>query len=285
MNEIKAISLDNFESIKHIDENGVEFWYARELMGVLNYTKWGNFIRVIEKAMMSVQSTNIEVSYHFADVGKTIEMPKNATKTIVDYKLTRYACYLIVQNGDPRKKEIALGQQYFAVQTRKQEILEENLENLSEDERRLFFRKQTKEHNKRLFKTAHEYSNVNNYGKFNNSGYQGLYGGETASSIKKRKKIKEKEEILDYMNPTELAANFFRITQTDERLKKGDIKTEDEACKKHFEIGKTVRNTMKEISGVLPEDLPTPDKSIKDLEKEKKKKLRLENETKKLSKK
>ena len=281
MDEIIKIELKNFEDIKHIDENGVEFGYARELMEVLEYKEWRNFLKVINKAKNSVESTEITINHHFVDVNKIVKAGISS-KPLTDIILSRYACYLIVQNGDPRKKEIAYGQQYFAVQTRKQELSETEFENLSEDDRRLFLRNQTKKHNKILSKTAHEYANVNNYGKFHNAGYKGLYNGETASKIKSRKNLKKNEDILDFMGSTELAANYFRITQTDERLKQGDIKTENLACKTHNDIGKKVRETMIEISGIAPEELPTPEKSVKLIEKEKKEKLKLENKVKKL---
>lgn len=258
-----------FEEIKHIDENGDEFWYARELMGILEYLKWGNFIKVINKAKLSLKNTDITESKHFADVGKTIQMPKNATKEISDIKLTRYACYLIVQNADPRKKSVALGQQYFAIQTRKQELAETDFEELSEDDRRLKLREDVKDFNKKLAKEAKNVG-VQNFGKFQNFGYKGLYNGETADDIKKRKNLNEKEQILDHMGSTELAANYFRITQTEERLKKGDIQGEDKANNTHFNIGKKVRETMIEISGTKPEELSTPEKSIKQLQKENK---------------
>lgn len=268
--EISLYNEKTFEDIKHIDENGIEYWLARELQEILGYTKWGNFLNVIEKAKNSVETSEIEVSDHFADVGKTIKMPKGAEKIIPDIMLTRYACYLIVQNGDPRKKMIALGQQYFAIQTRKQELSDREFEELSEDERRLLLRSDVKGFNKKLFKAAQD-CGVDNFGKFQNAGYKGLYNGETASDIKKRKNLKKNEEILDYMGSTELAANFFRITQTEERLKKGDIKGQEKADHTHYTIGKKVRETMEEISGVLPEKLPTPEKSIKQIEKEQKK--------------
>ncbi|WP_026748224.1 DNA damage-inducible protein D [Leptotrichia trevisanii] len=266
---VKIYTEKMFEEIKHIDENGVEFWYARELMQVIEYSKWGNFIKVINKAKESMKSTGIIDSEHIADVGKTIQMPKNATKTINDMKLTRYACYIIVQNADPRKKAIALGQQYFAFQTRKQEIAETDFKELSEDDRRLKLREDVRDFNKKL---AFEAQNVGvqNFAKFQNSGYQGLYNGETAGDIKKRKNLKEKEHILDHMGSTELAANYFRITQTEERLKKGDIQGEEIANNTHFNIGKKVREVMIEISGTKPEELPTPKKSIKEIQKEKK---------------
>ena len=262
----------NFESIKHIDENGVEFWYARELMEMLEYSKWGNFIKVIDKAKKSCENSNNTIFEHFADVGKTIKMPKNAEKTIEDMKLTRYACYLIAQNGKSKKKAIALAQTYFAVQTRKQEITRQEYENLSEDEKRLYTRQNVKDKNKYLFDTA-KLAGVKNYGKFNNYGYRGLYNGENAKDIANRKGISEKEDILDYMSSTELAANLFRITQTDEVLKNKNINNEDDACITHHKVGQAVRQTIKRIGGTMPEDLPTPRKSTKQIEKEKNKKL------------
>ena len=282
MSEIELYTQKTFEDLKNINEYGVEFWYARDLMTALGYVKWGNFVRVIDKAKSSVETTNIKVFEHFADVSKTIKMPKNAEKKIDDIMLSRYACYLIVQNGDPRKKMIALGQQYFAIQTRKQELIEEEThKDLTEEEKRLLLRGNVKGFNKKLASAAKE-CGVDNYGKFNNAGYMGLYGGETAQAIKVRKKLKKNDNILDFMGSTELAANFFRITQTEERLKKGDITTQSAADLTHFEIGKKVRATMKEISGTVPEKLPTPEKSIKEIEKEKKK---LDNKTKKAIKK
>ena len=186
----------DFESIKHIDENGVEFWYARELKIVLEYSKWGNFTKVIDKAKEACENSGINIFDHFADIGKTIKMPKGAEKIIDDLKLTRYACYLIAQNGDSRKKAIALAQTYFAVQTRKQEITRKEYEQLSEDEKRLYTRQNVKDKNKYLFNTA-KLVGVKNYGRFNNYGYRGLYNGENAKDIAKRKGISENEDILD----------------------------------------------------------------------------------------
>ena len=185
---IEIYSEKFFEDIKHITEDGIEYWLARELQEILEYSKWGNFLNVIEKAKTSVEATNIKVSDHFADVGKTIKMPKGAEKIIPDIMLTRYACYLIVQNGDPRKKMIALGQQYFAVQTRKQEIIEKDFEELTEDERRILLRSDVRGFNKKLAKAAQD-CGVENFAKFQNFGYRGLYGGETAADIKARKKL------------------------------------------------------------------------------------------------
>ncbi|MBR3696792.1 MAG: DNA damage-inducible protein D [Clostridia bacterium] len=268
-----TITEDNFESIKHIDENGIEYWYARELQNVLNYKEWRKFENVINKAKEACENSDISIFDHFVDVAKTIKMPKGAEKTIIDYRLTRYACYLIAQNGDSRKKTIALAQTYFAVQTRKQELTRQEYEQLSEDEKRLYTRKNVKDKNKYLFDTA-KLAGVKNYGKFNNYGYRGLYNGETAKDIANRKGISEKEDILDYMSSTELAANLFRITQTDEVLKNKNINNEDDACITHHNVGQAVRQTIKRIGGTMPEDLPTPSKSAKQIEKEKKKQLK-----------
>lgn len=265
-----------FESIKHIDENGVEFWYARELMVALGYTKWGNFKNVISKAKETCEGSSINVFEHFADVGRVLKVGNNADMPIDDIKLTRYACYLVAQNGDPRKKAVALAQTYFAVQTRKQELTEEEYKRLSEDEKRLYNRKTVSDRNKYLFDTA-KISGVKNYGKFNNAGYMGLYNGETAEAIRKRKGLNEKQEILDYMGSAELGANIFRITQTDELLKTNKVNNENEACETHNRVGKAVRKAIKDLGGTMPEDLPTPEKSIKELQREEKRKLKALN--------
>ena len=275
-NSLINFTEDNFESIKHIDENGVEFWYARELMIVLEYKQWRRFEQVIERAKEACKNSNVNVYDHFADVSKIVKAGVT-NKDIGDIKLTRYACYLIAQNGDSRKKTIALAQTYFAVQTRKQELTRQEYEQLSEDEKRLYTRKNVKDKNKYLFDTA-KLAGVKNYGKFNNYGYRGLYNGETASDIAKRKGISEKEDILDYMSSTELAANLFRITQTDEVLKNKKIDNEEDACKTHHNVGQAVRQTIKRIGGTMPEDLPTPSMSAKQIEKEKNKQLKANEE-------
>lgn len=263
----------DFESIKHIDENGVEFWYARELMTTLEYSKWENFIKVINKAKQSCENSNISVFEHFPDVRKVFKVGNNADMEISDIKLSRYACYLVAQNGDSRKKTIALAQTYFAIQTRKQELSREEYNKLTEDEKRLYTRENVRNKNKYLFNTA-KMSGVKNYGKFNNYGYKGLYNGETSKDIAHRKGISEKEDILDYMSSTELAANLFRITQTDDVLKNKNVNNENDACITHHKVGQAVRQTIKRIGGTMPENLSTPNKSAKQIEKEKNRKLK-----------
>lgn len=272
-NELEEYQEKTFEDIKHIDKFENEYWLARELMLVVGYKSWRYFEDVINKAKLACKLSNNKIDEHFVVYNKTIQMPKNATKDIVDYKLSRYACYLIVQNGNSKNKKIALGQTYFAIQTRKQEITEEYLKNLNENEKRLATRKQVTDKNKLLYTTAKN-AGVKNYGKFTNRGYMGLYGGEKAEDIAKRKGIDyQKQEILDYMDSTELAANWFRITQTDEKLKNDKISNEDAACDTHEYVGLVIRQTMEKLGNTLPENLPTPKKSIKEIEKEEIKKL------------
>lgn len=274
-NEIILKAEQTFEEIKHIDENGSEFWYARELMITLGYKDWRYFENVIEKAMLACENSNITVIEHFVVNTKTITMPKNATKDIIDYKLTRYACYLIAQNANPRFKTVALAQTYFAVKTRQQEITEEQYKLLSEDERRLYNRKIVTDKNKYLFDTAKS-AGVKNYARFNNAGYKRLYNGETAEDIAKRKGLTKGQPILDYMVSAELGANIFRITQTDALLKDNKVDTENEACNTHSKVGKAVRDTIKKLGETMPENLPTPEKSIRELEFQKKKQLKLQ---------
>lgn len=272
MNKIIDKNIKNnttFEDIKHIDENGYEYWNARELMIVLEYSKWENFHKVIKSAMVACKNSNYNIIECFPEVGKTSKMPNGGVKIILDYKLNRYACYLIVQNSDPRKEVVALGQTYFAIQTRKQEINEKEYSALTEDEKRFYQRNLTKKGNYSL-NLAAKNAGVKNFDTFHNFGYKGLYNGENADDIAKRKRLRYREDILDNMGSVELAANLFRITQTEQKLERENIKTESDANKTHYEVGKEVRNTIKRLGGSMPEELPTPKKSLKELEKERK---------------
>ena len=272
------INEDTFESIKHVDEFGNEYWYARELMHVLEYKKWVNFHKVIKNAMIACENSGYQVKYCFPEVKKSIISGKGKKSFIIDYSLTRYACYLIAQNGDSRKKVIALAQTYFAVQTRKMELTEKEYSKLTEDEKRLYNRNLTRKGNFSLNQTAKK-SGVKNFDKFHNSGYKGLYNGETANDIAKRKGLRYREDILDNMGSDELIANLFRISQTEQKLKKDNINNEDDANNTHYEVGRKIRNTIKELGGTMPEYLPTPKKSIKQIEKENKNKY-IETKTK-----
>ena len=259
-----------FEDIKHIDENRIEYWYARELMKVLSYKDWRYFDAVIEKAKIACQNSGISDIDHFVVSNKMVEIGSGAKREQKDYKLTRYACYLIAQNANPRLKVVSLAQTYFAVQTRKQEISEKEYRLLTEDEKRFYQRNLTKKGNYSLNQTAKD-AGVKNFDKFHNAGYKGLYNGETADDIAKRKKLRYREDILDNMGSEELIANLFRISQTEQKLKRENINSESEANKTHYEVGSKIRNTIKELGGTMPEDLPTPDKSLKELGKENKK--------------
>lgn len=269
MNEIKEYTEKMFEDIKHIDENGNEYWSARELMPLLEYSKWERFSNAIDNAKVACKKSGYNVEDHFPKVGKMVTIGSKTSRKVNDYKLTRYACYLIVQNGDSRKKAIALGQTYFAIQTRKQELSVKEYSELTEDEKRFYQRNLTKKGNYSL-NIAAKNAGVKNFDKFHNSGYKGLYNGETANDIAKRKKLRYREDILDNMGSTELAANLFRITQTEDKLINDKIQGESEANKTHYEVGKKIRKTIEELGGTMPEDLPTPEKSLKELEKENK---------------
>lgn len=270
--EIQKYQEKIFEDIKHINELGEEYWEARELMKALGYSKWENFSKVIDKAKISCKLSGYSGNDCFTDVRKPIISGKGKQELIEDYHLTRYACYLIVQNGDSRKEVIALGQSYFAVQTRKMELTEEEFFRLDENQKRLYARMNVRNKNLYLFETAKN-AGVKNYGKFNNYGYQGLYNGETAGDIARRKGIKETDDILDYMGSEELGANLFRITQTDAKLKRDKIHTESDACDTHYVVGKAIRKTIYDLGGTMPEELPTPDTSIEELEQEELKKI------------
>lgn len=263
-----------FDSIKHINEYGQEYWLARELQPVLEYKQWRRFEDAIERAKLACRNSGFDPADHFADVGKTIDMPKGAHKTIPDYSLSRYACYLIVMNGDPRKEVIAVGQTYFAIKTRQQELIE-NYDILTEEQRRLAIRQEMKRHNVSLAEAAHQagIEKPLDYAVFQNYGYQGLYGGLKARDIANRKGLKKGQDILDHMGSTELAANLFRATQTEEKLRREQIVGKANANKAHYDVGQKVRQTIQELGGTMPEDLPTPEKSIKQIEREQRKKL------------
>ena len=267
MNEIE-VKYNNsiFENIKHIDEYGNEFWYARELQKVLEYKDWRNFKKVIDKAKESCINSRFNLNEQLVEVNKLSKRNNNAIVNIQDYKLSRYICYLIVQNADPSKEVIALGQTYFAIQTRRQEITIREYDSLSEDEKRLYQRGLTKQGNYTLQKVA-TFAGVKNMAEFHNAGYRGLYNGETADDIFKRKKLRYREDILDNMNEDELVANLFRINQTKQKLLRDNVRGEKEARDTHYEVGKKVRKAIADIGGMMPEDMPTPDKSLKELEK------------------
>lgn len=272
MSELVKYSEQTFESIKHINEYGEEYWLARELQPVLEYVQWRNFAEAVERAKLACKNSGFSIEDHFADVSKTIKMPKGAHKDIPDYMLSRYACYLIVMNGDPRKEVIAIGQTYFAVKTRQQELID-NYEQLSEDQKRLAIRNEMIAHNKSLAEAAQMAGVVDprDYAIFQNKGYQGLYGGLGAKEIHARKGLKKSQKILDHMGSTELAANLFRATQTDEKLRRENIQGKQAAYDTHYQVGKKVRQTIKELGGTMPEDLPTPQKSIAQIEREQEK--------------
>ena len=265
MNEIKEYNEKVFEDIKHMDENGNEYWLARELQNVLGYHQWRSINDLIERAKTACQESKYNMNDHFAVQRKKIKLAKGAQRNVVDYKLSRYACYLIVMNGNPKKEIIALAQTYFAIQTRKQELSEKEYNELTEDEKRLYRRNQARKGNFNLNKTAVN-SGVKDLARFHNAGYKGLYNGETAGDIFKRKKLRYRENILDNMGSEELADNIFRIAQTDAKLKRDNVDNEYTANFVHYEVGKEVRNSIKRLGGTMPEDLPTPNKSLKELE-------------------
>ncbi|MFI3167498.1 MAG: DNA damage-inducible protein D [Bacillota bacterium] len=264
-----------FDDIRKIAEDGNEYWEARELQVALGYAQWRRFNDVIERAKVSCKISQQDVEYHFAEVGKMVDIGSGAKRKQVDYHLTRYACYLVVMNGDPRKEVIALGQTYFAVKTRQQE-LQEIYELLTEDERRLFLRGDIKQKNMLLAEAARNAGIKTSfeYAEFQNSGYKGLYGGMTALDIAISKGVASEEDILDYMGSVELGANLFRITQTESLMKKNGVDNKEDANATHYRVGSAVRKTIEEIGGTMPEDLPPAEKSIKELEKSQKQKIK-----------
>lgn len=275
MPDIEKYSEATFENIKHINEYGQEFWYARELQQALEYTEWRNFSAVVEKAKAACSASGNEVDDHFVDVNKMVDIGSGTQREIDDVTLSRYACYLIVMNGDPRKQIIAVGQTYFAVKTRQQELVD-NYDQLTEDQKRLAIRDEIKRHNKSLAEAA-QMAGVEtslDYATFQNYGYMGLYGGLTAQGIKQRKGLKKSQDILDHMGSTELAANLFRATQTDEKLRRENVQGKQAANLTHYEVGAKVRQTIADLGGTMPENLPTPEKSVKQLASEQEKRLK-----------
>lgn len=272
MGNLQTYSEETFESIKHYTEDGEEFWYARELSKVLQYSDWRNFQNAIFKAMEACQNSGNDIGNHFGEATNMIKIGKNAMRKVKDYILSRYACYLIVMNGDTQKEVIAIGQTYFAVKTRQQELVE-NYDRLSEEQKRLAIRNEMIEHNKLLAEAAQQagVETPKEYAIFQNKGYQGLYGGLGVKEIHARKGLKKSQKILDHMGSTELAANLFRATQTEEKLRREQIKGKVAANQAHYEVGAKVRQTIKELGGTMPEDLPTPQKSIQQIEREHKK--------------
>lgn len=260
-----------FESIKQIDNDGNEYWFARDLQEVLEYSEWRNFSKIIEKAKNACKASGHIVQSEFVDTNKLVDVGANLQRSIQDIVLSRYACYLIAMNGDPRKEVIALAQTYFAVKTHEQEQLELQ----KEDSLRLQIRQDIKEHNISLAEAANQagIKEPRDYAIFQNEGYKGLYGGLGVKQIHARKGLKKSQKILDHMGSTELAANLFRATQTDEKLRREGIKGKPQANKVHHDVGAKVRQTIKELGGTMPEDLATPTKSIQQIKKERQKKL------------
>jgi|SRR5690554_1761636 len=265
-----------FENIKQQGNDGSEFWMARQLGKILDYAEYRNFLPVIKKAKKACANSGQPIENHFVEMHEMVSIGSGAERQMESYALSRYACYLIVQNGDPSKPVIANGQTYFAIQTRRQELADdETFQRLKEDEKRLFLRNEMKEHNKKLVEAAQQAGVESNldFAIFQNHGYKGLYGGLDAKGIHARKGLKKSQQILDNMGSTELAANLFRATQAEEKLRRENIQGKTKANTTHFEVGKKVRQTIEELGGTMPEDLPTPEEDLKRLEKRVQKKL------------
>ena len=269
MSHLVATEYKCFEDIRRTRSDGSEYWYARELAPVLDYAKWENFAKVIKRAMIACENSGHNVAECFPEVRKTSPMPHGGVKELVDYELSRYACYLIVQNGDPRKEVIALGQTYFAIQTYRQEVAD-RFNQLDEDSRRLVVRGDIKQWNQLLAEAARNAGVItaDEFAVFQNAGYMGLYGGMTVDDIHRKKNLEVGQKILDYMGSTELIANLFRISQTEEKLRKDSVNIADTATAVHYKVGSEVREAIEKIGGTMPEDLPAPEKSIAQLEKE-----------------
>lgn len=267
-----------FENIRQQNEAGWDFWSARDLRPILEYSRWDKFKSVILKAIRACENSGIDPLDHFHRIGKMVTIGSGAQRYIedYDYNLSRYACYLIVQNGDPSKPIIANGQTYFALQTRRQELADdEAFQQLDEDKKRVFLRNELREHNKQLIETASQVGVKTNldFAIFQNHGYQGLYGGLGVKEIHQKKSLRKSQRILDHMGSTELAANLFRSTQTEEKLRRDNVQGKVEANQTHYGVGKKVRRTIEDLGGTMPEDLPTPKTSIKTLEKKYKKQI------------
>jgi len=275
MADLKAAEYKTFESIKHVRKDGTEYWWARELAPVLDYSKWQNFSKVLDRAMLACRNSGFDTADHFTEVSKMVEIGSGAKRKRVDFGLSRYACYLIVQNGDPRKEMIALGQTYFAIQTRRAEVAD-TFNQLDESNKRHVVRGNIKQWNQLLAEAAHNAGVLTDedFAIFQNAGYMGLYGGMTVSDIHARKGLKKNEKILDFMGSTELIANLFRISQTEEKLKRDDVGTAIEANNTHYEVAEKIRNAIIEMGATLPEELPKPDKSVQAVEREELRKLR-----------
>ena len=271
MNSIEKTHHKSFEDIKQTDKNGNEFWHARALGKLLDYSDFRNFLKVIEKAKEACVNSGQDITDHLVEVNEVVLGGSGVSNPYPSFALSRYACYLVVQNADPSKPIVANGQTYFAIQTRRQELKDdEAFLQLKEDEKRLFLRNELKEHNKQLVDVAYKSGVETNldFAIFQNHGYRGLYGGLDAKGIHQKKGLKKSHKILDYMGSTELAANLFRATQAEEKLKKDGIKDKNSANKTHHEVGQKVRQTIKELGGTMPEDLSVPQKSTMKIEKE-----------------
>lgn len=279
-NKLTKKAIETFEGIKRIDENGVEYWTSRGLWKVLGYTEHRHFLPVIEKAKTACENSGQKVSNHFEDILEMVSIGSGAERKMESVKLTRYACYLTVQNADPSKTIVAQAQTYFAIQTRIAEVqqMEEYNQLSTEEEKRLFLREEMAKHNSQLADAAKGAGIIEprDYAIFQNFGYQGLYGGLGAQEIHARKGLKKSQKILDHMGSTELAANLFRATQTEEKLRRENIKGKLRANKTHFEVGQKVRETIKELGGTMPEDLPVAE-SIKSVEAKQRKMLKGKN--------
>ncbi len=271
---IAAQQLATFEGIRQLDQAGNEYWQARQLARVLEYSEYRHFLPVLERAREACRNSGRKAEDHFEDILEMVEIGSGARREVADVRLSRYACYLIVQNGDPSKPVIANGQTYFAMQTRRQELEDsQQFSQLSEDEKRLAIRNELALHNKQLAAAAKDAGVETglDYAIFQDHGYRGLYGGLTAKDLHARKGLKKSQKILDHMGSTELAANLFRATQTEEKLKRDQVRGKLRANQTHLEVGQKVRQTIKELGGTMPEALPTPQKSIQQVESAKKK--------------